>query len=61
MPCTIEMSIVTGDDIRYKLEEINSTIWKGYKLEHSGKERDWKTYEQEFSTRIKMAMKDLDP
>ena len=61
MPCTIEMPRVTGDDIQYKLEEINSTIGKKYRLEHPRKERDWHTYEEEFSTRIKAAMKDLDP
>ncbi len=55
------MSRIMVENIRYKLEEINSTIGKKYRLEHPGKERDWKTYEQEFSTRIKMAMKDLDP
>ena len=55
------MSRIMDNDIRYKLEEINSTIGKKYKLEHPVKERDWKTYEQEFSRRIKMAMKDLDP
>ena len=49
------------EDIQYKLEEINSTIGKKYRLEHPKKERDWRTYEQEFSRRIKMAMKDLDP
>ena len=61
MPCTIEMPRVTGDDIQYKLEEINSTIGKKYRLEHPRKERDWHSYEKEFSTRIKLAMKDLDP
>ena len=55
------MSRIMVENIRYKLEEINSTIGKKYRLEHPGKERDWKTYEQEVSTRIKMAMKDLDP
>jgi len=38
-----------------------STSWRRYKLEHPERERDWRTYEQEFSRRIKMAMKDLDP
>jgi hypothetical protein len=30
-------------------------------MEHPRKERDWRTNEQEFSTKIKTAMKDLDP
>ena len=55
------MGLIRSDDIQYKLEEINSTIGKKYRLEHPKKERDWRTYEQEFSRRIKMAMKDLDP
>ncbi len=55
------MGMIRSEDFHYKLEEINRTIGKKYRLEHPGKERDWKTYEQEFSTRIKMAMKDLDP
>ncbi len=55
------MGRVTGDDIQYKLEEINDTLGKKYALEHPEKERDWRTYEQEFAQRIKIAMKDLDP
>ena len=61
MPCTIEMSRVTGDDIHYKLEEINNLLGKKYALEHPKEERDWRTYEQEFAQRIKTAMRDLDP
>jgi hypothetical protein len=57
------MSRIMDNDIQYKLEEINSILGKKYKLEHPEKERDWRTYEQEFSRRIKMAMNipDLDP
>ena len=55
------MSRFMVEDIHYKLEEINSTIGKRYKLEHPKEERDSKTYEQEFSTRINMVVKDLDP
>ena len=36
------MGLIRSDDIHYKLEEINSTIGKKYRLEHPGKERDWK-------------------
>ena len=49
------------NNIQYKLEEINSIFGKRYRLEHPERERDWRTYEQEFSRRIKMAKKDLDP
>jgi transposase len=55
------MPRVMSNDIQYKLEEINDLIGKKYALEHPKKERDWRTYEQEFSARIKTAMKDLDP
>ena len=55
------MPRIVSDDIRYKLDEINGLLGKKYALEHPRKERDWRTYEHEFSTRIKLAMKDLDP
>ena len=55
------MGKIASDDIRYKLEEINSILGRKYVLEHPKKERDWRTYEQEFTVRIKTAMKELDP
>ena len=54
------MPRVTGDDIQYKLEEINRFLGEKYRLEYPEKERDWITYEQHFSAGIKLAMKDLD-
>ncbi len=55
------MGKITSDDVQYKLEEISSILGKKYVLEHPEKKRDWRTYEQEFSLRIKTAMKDLEP
>jgi hypothetical protein len=55
------MGLMRSDDIQYKLEEINNTVGKKYKLEHPEKELNWRTYEHEFSSRIKLAIKDLDP
>ena len=55
------MSKVTSEDIQDKLRELNDLLNKKYRLEHPEKERDWRTYEQEFAHRIKTAMKDLDP
>ena len=55
------MARVTGDDIQYKLQEINDILGRKYRLEHPGKKRDWRKYEQEFSLRIKTAMRDLEP
>jgi hypothetical protein len=55
------MAGVSSNDILYKLQEINEILGKKYRLEHPREERDWRTYEQQFSQRIKAAMKDLDP
>ena len=51
------MPLIRSDDIRYKLEETNDILGKKYRLGHPGKERDWRTYEHEFSHRIKTAMR----
>jgi len=55
------MSRIVSGDIKDKLHELDSILSKKYVLEHPKKERDWRTYEQEFAQRIKMAMEDLDP
>ena len=55
------MSRIMAEDIKDKLNELDSILKEKYRLEHPKKERDWRTYEQEFAQRIKMAMKDLDP
>ncbi len=34
------MGLIRSDDIHYKLEEINSTLGKKYKLEHPEMESD---------------------
>ncbi|AGO60105.1 ISNCY-like element ISFac3 family transposase [Ferroplasma acidarmanus] len=55
------MGLVRSEDIQYKLEEINNILGKKYVQEHPEKGRNWRTYESEFSRRIKTAMKELDP
>ena len=55
------LSWVTSNDINYKLDEINDFLGKKYTLDHPDKKRDWRTYEREFSHRIRTAIKDLDP
>ena len=55
------MPRVSADDIRDKLQEIHDILGKKYALEHPKKERDWRTYEQQVSMRIKTAMRELDP
>ena len=49
------------DGIRYNLQQIDEIRRKKYRLDYPWKEREWGTYEQEFSQRIKTAMKDLEP
>lgn len=53
--------MIRDDDIREKLKELDEHIRKEYIESHPGKERDWRTYEQLFSKRIREAMKALDP
>jgi len=55
------VSRITHEDIRGKLHELDDILKKRYRIEHPGKERGWRTYEQEFSKRIRTAMNDLDP
>jgi transposase len=54
---------VTDEDIRRTVKELDERIKKEYVEAHAGKEeeRDWRTYEQQFSRRIRDAIKALDP
>ena len=40
MSCIIELPGITGEDVQYKLEEIDSMLRNKYKFEHPKKERD---------------------
>jgi len=53
--------VIRDDDIRDKIKEIDEHIKKEYVAAHPKEERDWRTYEQQFSKRIKEAMASLDP
>ena len=53
--------MIRDDDIRNKLKELDEHIRKEYVETHPQKDRDWRTYEQLFSKRIREAMKSLDP
>ena len=53
--------MIRDEDIRNKLKELDEHIRKEYIEAHPEKERDWRTYEQQFSKRIKEAMRSLDP
>lgn len=56
-----EVPKLFDDDIRFRLEEIEGILAKKCRLSHPKEKRDWRTYEQQFSHRIKTAMKELDP
>ena len=53
--------MIRDEDVRSKLKELDEHIRKEYIEAHPKKDRDWRTYEQRFSLRIKEAMKSLDP
>jgi transposase len=53
--------VIKDDDIRNRLKEIDEHIRQEYIESHPEKERDWRTYEQLFSKRIRDAIKALDP
>lgn len=53
--------MIRDEDVRNTVKELGEHIGKTYLEAHQEKERDWRTYEQQFSKRIKEAMKALDP
>ena len=53
--------VVRDEDVRRTVKELNEHIRKEYIESHPKEDRDWRTYEQEFSKRIRDAMKSLDP
>jgi transposase len=53
--------VVRDEDVRDRLKELDEHIRKEYIESHPKQERDWRTYEQEFSRRTRNAMKALDP
>jgi len=54
-------SRVTDEDVRRTVRELDEHIRKEYIEAHPEKERDWRTYEEQFSRRVRDAMKSLDP
>lgn len=53
--------MIRDEDIRNTVKELDEHIRKEYIESHPEKERDWRTYEQQFSKRIRDAIKALDP
>jgi hypothetical protein len=52
---------ITDEDLRDKVQEMDDFIRKKYRIDHPRDKRDWRTYEHQFSLRIKEAMKSPDP
>ena len=48
-------------DIREKLKDIDEFLLDEYVKNHPEKKRDWRTYEEQYSHRIKTAMAQLEP
>lgn len=55
------MTLVESKDILEKLKDIDDFLRDQYKTEHPEKERDWRTYEEQYAKRIKEAMRQLAP
>jgi len=53
--------VVKDEDVRRRVKELDEHIRKEYIESHPKQERDWRTYEQEFSRRVRDAIKALDP
>ncbi len=51
---------VHSADIQTKLKDIDDYIRQEYLDQHSEKERDWRTYEEQFANRMYIAMNSLD-
>jgi transposase len=52
---------IWGKDIREKLKDIDDFLLADYREKHPEKERDWRTYEEQYALRIKEAMRQLKP
>lgn len=53
--------MIDRKDIRNRLEDIEEFLLDEYKDSRGEKERDWRTYEQRLTLRMKGAIKDLEP
>ena len=58
-PLTI--SLITGEDIRRKVRDIDCCLGGKYVFEHPPGRREWRRYEQQFALRIRTAVNELDP
>lgn len=55
------MTRIRSKDIKIRLKDIQEFILEEYKEKHRKKQRNWRTYEQRLSHRIKNAIHNLEP
>ena len=49
--------MIRSKDIRERLKDLDDFLKQEYKESHGEKKRDWRTYEQRLSHRIRQAIK----
>jgi len=53
--------MMRSNEIRERLKDIDDFLLDHYKATHQEKKRDWRTYEQQLSHRVKTAIRELGP
>jgi transposase len=54
--------MISSKDIRERLKDIDDFLLEEYRRSHPGDEkRDWRTYEQRLTARVRYAIRNLDP
>ena len=53
--------MLTPDQIRERLADLERLVQEEYKPTHPPKKRDWRTYEEQWAHRIRQVMRDLGP
>ena len=53
--------MISSKNIRERVKDVEEFLKAEYKLNHEENERDWKAYEQDYSHRLKEAMRQLRP
>jgi len=55
------MTLITRNDIKERLRDIEEFLLEEYKQKNEEKKRDWRTYEQQLASRIRKAIRYLEP
>jgi hypothetical protein len=53
--------MIRSKDVRKRVKEIDEFLLKQYKENKDEKKRDWRTYEQRLTHRVKGALRNLEP